>query len=120
MIAVSAERESDRQGTLTTQTAVVLQLGSCCIVNGNHPAVQISPVGRPPLEWKPVGGCEVAPSIFTNIAGTMRKPLTRVPVLSVKCLPGIRWHRSFLEPSRSRNLLSHHELLVTAKPSSTV
>jgi hypothetical protein len=54
MIAVGAERESDRQGTLTTQTAVVLQLGSCCIVNGNHPAVQISPVGRLPLEWKPV------------------------------------------------------------------
>jgi hypothetical protein len=40
--------------TFSELTRVVLQLGSCCIVNGNDSAVQISPIGRLPLEWKPV------------------------------------------------------------------
>jgi class 3 adenylate cyclase len=44
----------DEEIELLRPTWVVLQLGGCCVVNGNHSAVQISPIGRLPLEWKPV------------------------------------------------------------------
>ena len=59
---------------------VVLQLGGCCIVNGNHSAVQISPIGRLPLKWKPV---------VTRAGVIPFKPSHRFPFISAPFVTGV-------------------------------
>jgi hypothetical protein len=83
----------------STQAAVVLHLGSCCVVNGNHPAVQISPIGRLPLEWKPVvtrpGVIPFKPNHpFTFIKRAFRNRSCRAPHYRNECGARAPKHRA--------------------------